>query len=196
MSLKLFCRCWSPNQVKKVNCMLPTSTQTPDQFEPEVDDADSQLPHHPPIRKSPWADHTLLLKHYKTPHYPLQEGALACCVPLFASQLKLLFLFPPTLSPGFYLSSVSVQRQLIFWQWFKLCKIWRSSVCTHIYTHTHSLTGLPISNMLDAVFLQFLTGVTFELGRVIIATPLVILMCDLRTFNSRNIAKKHMKSID
>ena len=28
----------------EVNCVLPTSTETPDQLEPEVDDADSHLP--------------------------------------------------------------------------------------------------------------------------------------------------------
>ena len=48
--------------------------------------------------KCPWADHTLLLEHYKIPYYPLGGGivfeALACYVPLFAWQLILLFLFP------------------------------------------------------------------------------------------------------
>ena len=32
--------------------------------------------------------------------------ALACSAPLFAWQLKLHFLFPPTLSPSFYLASM------------------------------------------------------------------------------------------
>ena len=43
-TFELFCRYWNPHQVGEVNCVLPTSTETPDQLEPEVDDADSHLP--------------------------------------------------------------------------------------------------------------------------------------------------------
>ena len=35
ISSELSCRYWNPCQVGEVNCMLPTSTKTPDQLEPE-----------------------------------------------------------------------------------------------------------------------------------------------------------------
>ena len=35
MSFDLFGRCWNPHQMEEVKYMLPTSTQTPDQLEPE-----------------------------------------------------------------------------------------------------------------------------------------------------------------
>ena len=60
-----------------------------------------------PLGNYPWADYTLFLKHYKTAHYPFQGGhslwgtSLLC--PFFAWQLKLLFLFLPTLSLLLYL---------------------------------------------------------------------------------------------
>ena len=58
--------------------------------------------------KCPWADHNLPLEHCKSPHTPSKRGRVieACArwVPLFAWQLKLLFLFPSTLSLSFYLA--------------------------------------------------------------------------------------------
>lgn len=89
-----------------------------------VEDADSQLPHHPPIRKMSMSCWAPLLKHHKIPHYPLRgrgtvPEALACCVPLCAWQLKLLFLLPPTLSLHFYLAFVYTERQPIFRQLYQ-----------------------------------------------------------------------------
>ena len=58
----------------------------------------------------PRADHALLLKHYKTPHYPLQGGhspwGTSRLCPLSAWPFKLVLLFPPTLSRGYYLAFV------------------------------------------------------------------------------------------
>ena len=50
MCLELFCRCRNLHQVKEVSYRLLTSTETPDWLEP-VDDADTQLPHHPPANQ-------------------------------------------------------------------------------------------------------------------------------------------------
>ena len=51
--------------------------------------------------KYPGAYHTPVLEHSKTPQCPLQGGHSPFCL-----AIKLHFLFPPTLSPCFYLASV------------------------------------------------------------------------------------------
>ena len=99
---ELFCRYWNPHQVGETNCMLPTSTQTPDPLEPDDDDADSHLPYHQTNHKNV---HELTMpmpswKHYyKTIHYPSPGGdisfeGISLLWPPFAckaTQLSILF---------------------------------------------------------------------------------------------------------
>ena len=54
--------------------MLPMSMYTPDQLDLKLDDADSYLSHHQPIRRMSRADHVPLNNHYKTSHYLSQVG--------------------------------------------------------------------------------------------------------------------------
>ena len=54
ISLSYFADTEMPSKWKKVminNDMLPTSMQTPDQLELKANDADSNLPHHQPIKR-------------------------------------------------------------------------------------------------------------------------------------------------
>ena len=62
----------------------------------------------------PQTDQALLLEHYKTPHYPLQEGTHSFkgisppWPPLSGKAIKLFFsTSPKTLSPHFYLAPVN-----------------------------------------------------------------------------------------
>ena len=52
MSFELFCRYWNPHRVEEVNCMLPTSTQTPDGLEPEGWWRWLPVTSHQPIRRA------------------------------------------------------------------------------------------------------------------------------------------------
>ena len=50
-SLELFCRCWSPTGWKKSSVCFPQAHRPLTGWNQKVDDADSQWPHHPSIRK-------------------------------------------------------------------------------------------------------------------------------------------------
>ena len=88
LSFELFCRYWSPHQVEEVNCMLLTGTFTPDQLEPEGDDADFQWPYHQLVRRlstcwshpAPWMiQDSLLPLPGRVGHTILR--AVSCCGP-------------------------------------------------------------------------------------------------------------------
>ena len=105
--LELFCRYWNPHQVGEVNCLLSTSTETPDGLEPEgwwcwlppTSPPTNQKNVHQLIKPS-------LNHYYKTSHYPLEvrthsfEGISPLWPPLPGQAVKLFFsTSPKTLSP-------------------------------------------------------------------------------------------------
>ena len=47
----MFCRCWNSHKVEEVNGMLPINTRLQTSWNQKLDDADSHLPHHQPIRR-------------------------------------------------------------------------------------------------------------------------------------------------
>ena len=115
MSLELFCSCWNPLQVEEVNCMLPTSTQTPDWLEPEgwwcwlaiTSPPANQKSVHKLITPCSFNSIRLLTTHSRVGHTVLR--ALAHCGLLcLAKQWKLLFPLHPKLSLCF--SSAPVNR--------------------------------------------------------------------------------------
>ena len=93
--------------------MLPISTQTQTSWNQKVDDANSHVPHHQPIRRRSMNWSRPLWNHfYKTPHSPLQvgthnfKGIRLWCLPLPGKAIKLFFsTSPQTLSLRFSLES-------------------------------------------------------------------------------------------
>ena len=87
-----------PPQGEEADCMLSQACRAQSSGNQKVDDADSQLPHHPPITTHQKNAHeliTLSLNHfYKTSHYPLQaetQGvlrAVAYCGPFLWQRNK------------------------------------------------------------------------------------------------------------
>ena len=108
---ELFCSYWNPHQVGEVNYMLPTSTETPDQLEPEGWWYWLPLTSPPTNQKNVHELITPSLNHYyKNSHYPLHAGAHSfegiCPLwpPLPGKAIKLFFsTSPKTLSLRFTL---------------------------------------------------------------------------------------------
>ena len=119
---ELVCRYWNPLQVEKLtinNGMLPTSTQTPDQLDLNIDDTYSCSPHHQSVRRlsMSWS---LSLNHcYKTSHYLLQVRThnfedIGSLWPSLPGKIIKLFFSTSTknFSPKF--DSALVQRSWVF----------------------------------------------------------------------------------
>ena len=104
--IELFCRYWNPHQVREVNCMLPTSTETPDRLEGKGWWCWLPLTSPPTNQKNVHELTMPSLNHYyKTPHYTLQvgthsfEGISPLWPPLPGKAIKLFFsTSPKTLS--------------------------------------------------------------------------------------------------
>ena len=110
---ELFCRYWNPRRVGEVDCVLPTSRETPDGLEPEGWWCRLPLTSPPANQKNVHELITPPLSHYyETSHYPLQggtrssEGISLLWPPLPGKAIKLFFsTLPKTLSRRFNLVS-------------------------------------------------------------------------------------------
>ena len=87
-NFELFCRYWNPHQRGEVNCLLPTSRETPDLSEPKCWWCWSPLMSSPTNQKKVYKLTMPFLNHdYKELHYPLQgrtqnsEGISLLCPP-------------------------------------------------------------------------------------------------------------------
>ena len=106
ISLSYFADTEAPSRWEKLTIhdgMLPTSTEIPDQLDLKVDEADSHLTHHKPIRRMsrsksyPLGTITikLLTVFRKLGHMVLR--VLACCGPPCLAKIKLSFSTSPKL---------------------------------------------------------------------------------------------------
>ena len=99
----------APTRGKKSTGCCPQARRPQTAWNQSMDDSDSPFPHHPPIRKMSTSCSLTTVSPLTAPSGVGGRGhtvpaAPAFCVPLFAGPLKLLSLFPPTLSPPFCLA--------------------------------------------------------------------------------------------
>ena len=71
---ELFCRYWNPSRWEKLMVCCPQACRPQTSWNQKVDDADSHLPHHQPIRRMSTSWSPSLNHYYTTPHYILQVG--------------------------------------------------------------------------------------------------------------------------